>query len=252
MSVGVTFSLLGPVRAWRDGVELPLGPPPQRTVLAVLLLQEGRVTDLDELAAAAGTTQQSQVRTYAYRLRRTLDGGPVRLAWSGGGYALHVPPESVDARRLVGHLARSVRAEPGEAAPELEQAVALRRGVPLEGVTGSFADAQRDRLDELCRTAAGRLLAVQVELGRYDEAIAGLQELVAERPLHEPGHALLLTALHRAGRRAEALAHYRTVRYTLATEMGVEPMPELQNLNRMILDVDYPTVSAVQRGSGGT
>ncbi|XVV08504.1 AfsR/SARP family transcriptional regulator [Actinoplanes sp. CA-131856] len=246
MSAGITFSLLGPVRAWRDGVELPLGDARQRTVLAVLLLREGARTSTGELAEAIG--DQNQVPTYVHRLRRTLSGGPVQLGWFGGGYTLHVPSESVDARRLTGHLTRAVAAGPAVAAAELEAAVALRRGVPLEGVSGSFAAEQRERLDELCRTATTRLLAVLVETGRYEEAIAGLRELVAERPLHEPGHALLLTALHRAGRRAEALAHYRTVRYTLATELGVEPIPELQKLNRMILDVDYPTVSAVQRG----
>ncbi|MFF5078280.1 BTAD domain-containing putative transcriptional regulator [Actinoplanes sp. NPDC000266] len=246
MSAGVRFSLLGPVRAWRDGVELPLGDSRQRTVLAVLLLREGARTSTRELAEAIG--DQNQVPAYVHRLRRTLSGGPVQLGWFGGGYALHVPTESVDARLLAAHLARAAGAEPGVAAAELEDAVALRRGVPLEGVDGSFAAEHRERLDEMCRTAATRLLAVLVEAGRYEEAIAGLRALVAERPLHQPGHALLLTALHRAGRRAEALAHYRTVRYTLATELGVEPMPELRTLNRMILDVDYPTVSAVQRG----
>ncbi|XVU29786.1 AfsR/SARP family transcriptional regulator [Actinoplanes sp. CA-054009] len=246
MSAGISFSLLGPVRAWRDGVELPLGDARQRTILAVLLLREGARTSTSELAEAIGG--QNQVPAYVHKLRRMLSGGPVQLGWFGGGHALHVPTESVDARRLTAHLARAAGAAPEVAAAELEDAVALRRGVPLEGLTGSFAAEQRERLDELCRTAATRLLAVLVETGRYEEAIGGLRALVAERPLHEPGHALLLTALHRAGRRAEALAHYRTVRYTLATELGVEPMPELRKLNRLILDVDYPTVSAVQRG----
>ncbi|SNY59077.1 AfsR/SARP family transcriptional regulator [Paractinoplanes atraurantiacus] len=246
MTSAITFSLLGPVRAWRDGVELPLGDARQRTVLAVLLLREGARTSTSELAEAIG--DQFQVPAYVHRLRRTLSGGPVQLVWFGGGYALHVPSESVDARRLTTHLARADGAGAEAAAAELEAAVALRRGVPLEGVTGTFAAEQRERLDEMCRTAATRLPAVLLESGRYEEAIAGLRALVAERPLHEPGHALLLTALHRAGRRAEALAHYRTVRYTLATQLGVEPAPELRKLNRMILDVDYPTVSAVQRG----
>ncbi|MEU8820553.1 bacterial transcriptional activator domain-containing protein [Actinoplanes sp. NPDC048796] len=246
MSAGVTFSLLGPVRAWRDGVELPLGDSRQRTILAVLLLREGARAGLSELGEAIG--DQTQVPAYVYRLRRTLSGGPVQLGWFGGGHALHVPSESVDARRLTTHLARAAAAGPDAATAELEAAVALRRGVPLEGLTGSFAAEQRERLDELCRTAATRLLAALVETGRHEEAIPGLRDLVAERPHHEPGHALLLTALHGAGRRAEALAHYRTVRYTLATELGAAPGPELRNLNRTILDVDYPTVSAVQPG----
>lgn len=154
----VTFSALGPVRAWRDGFELPLGTSQQRTTLALLLEREGRVVTTGELVDAlwppsAPTSAVATIRTYAYRLRRLLAGDPVRL------------------------------------------------------------DTWRERLEELGRIAVHARLATLVELGEYDDAIAGLREQVAERPLPEPGHELLITALLGAGRRADALTHFRRVRY---------------------------------------
>ncbi|MEV6342661.1 AfsR/SARP family transcriptional regulator [Actinoplanes sp. NPDC051851] len=242
----VTFSLLGPVRAWRNGNEVPLGSPQQRTTLAVLLLREGLLTTVDELVDAIWpvdppSSAVATVRTYLSRLRRLLCGStsPVRIGWIGGGYVLTTPPGSIDVQLFRGHTARAAealrRTDHVAAAGELRAAVDLHRGTPLAGAAGGYIEGQRARLAELCRGAALDLVAVTVELGGYAVAIADLRAMVAEEPLRERCHALLMTALYRGGRQADALAHYRQVRHTLADELGVEPGPGLQDLHQRIL-----------------
>jgi DNA-binding SARP family transcriptional activator len=243
--VTVTFALLGPVRAWRDGAEVSLGSPQQRTALTVLLLREGLLTTVDELVDAIWpvdppTSAVATVRTYLSRLRRLLcfsDG--VRIGWIGGGYVLSAPHGSIDVQLFQGHTATAAealrRGETREAADALRSAVALHRGTPLAGAAGGYVEGQRARLLELCQGAAVELAAVLIEVGGYAEAIAELRAMVAEEPLRERCHALLMTALYRSGRTADALAHYRQVHRMLADELGVDPTPELRHLHQRIL-----------------
>jgi DNA-binding SARP family transcriptional activator len=242
----LAFSLLGPVRAWRDGLELPLGSPQQRTTLAVLLLRGSRITTTEDLVdalwpdappeAAVGT-----VRTYLSRLRRTFDGA-AEIAWIAGGYQLDVPPESVDVWRFRRDTAAAAEARRtgahAAAAGLLTDALALHRGTPLAGTTGFYLAGQRARLAELCRAATADLAAVTIELGRAADVIARLRGLVAESPISETYHGLLMTALCRAGRPADALAHYDQVRRVLAEQLGVRPSAELRDLHRRILAGD--------------
>lgn len=241
----VTFALLGPVRAWRNGAEVPLGSPQQRTVLTVLLLREGLLTTTDELVDAIWPvgpppSAVATVRTYLSRLRRRLCfANGVRIDWIGGGYVLSVPPGSIDVQLFHQHTAAAVAAirdgdRPGAAA-NLRAAVGLHRGRPLAGASGDYVEGQRARLLELCRGAAVDLAALNVELGGHAEAIADLRAMVAEDPLRERCHALLMTALYRSGRTADALAHYRRVHRMLADELGVDPTPELRHLHQQIL-----------------
>ncbi|BCY12769.1 AfsR/SARP family transcriptional regulator [Actinoplanes sp. L3-i22] len=241
----VTFALLGPVRAWRNGNEIPLGSPQQRTALTVLLLREGLLTTVDELVDAIWpvdppTSAVATVRTYLSRLRRLLcfQHG-VRIGWIGGGYVLSAPAGSIDVQLFHEYTAAATealrRGEHAEAAAALRAAVALHRGTPLAGAAGGYVEGQRARLLELCQGAAVDLAAVTVELGGYAEAIAELRAMVAEEPLREQCHALLMTALYRSGRTADALAHYRQVHRMLADELGVDPTPELRHLHQRIL-----------------
>jgi DNA-binding SARP family transcriptional activator len=241
----ISFSLLGPVRAWRDGAELLLGSPQQRTTLAVLLLREGLLTTMDELVDAIWPEDPpvaavATVRTYLSRLRRLLPVAcGVRIDWIGGGYVLTAPAGSLDVDVFRKHTTRAAEAmrrdDHREAITHLRSAVALHRGTPLAGAAGGYVEGQRARLAELCRGAAVDLVALTVEMGGYAEAIADLRAMVAEDPLRERCHALLMTALYRGGRQADALAHYHRVRRTLADELGVEPTPELQALHQRIL-----------------
>ncbi len=241
----VTFALLGPVRAWRDGQEIPLGSPQQRTALTVLLLREGLLTTVDELVDAIWpvdppTSAVATVRTYLSRLRRLLCfPNGVRIGWIGGGYVLSAPPGSVDVQIFQRYVVTATEAaRSGDrhgAASAWRAAVALHRGTPLAGAAGDYVEGQRARLLELCRGAAVDLVAVTVELGDYAEAVADLRALVAEDPMRERCHALLMTALYRSGRTADALAHYRRVHRMLADELGVDPSPELRHLHQRIL-----------------
>jgi DNA-binding SARP family transcriptional activator len=241
--VSITFALLGPVRAYRDGRELRLGTPQQRSTLAVLLLRAGRLITLDELVHALWErppeTAVAAVRTYLSRLRGILDaptGQPrVRIDWRGGGYVFLAPAYALDVTRFEQHTMRAAdalrRADLEGAAFELRGAASLHRGHPLSGTAGSaFLDAHAVRLSEMCRDAALDLAAVTVELGRPAEVIGHLRALLADHPLAERGHALLITALYRAGRRAEAVDHYRRLCRMLDDELGIEPAPELREL----------------------
>jgi DNA-binding SARP family transcriptional activator len=163
MASGFSFSVLGPVRAWRDGAEVSLGSPQQRAVLAALLLRDGAFISAGELIdvlwpdnpprSASGT-----VRTYVYRLRGIL--GAEKLPRSGSGYTLTLTGDDLDASRLRRLTERAGRAraagDPGAAASHLGAALALWRGTPLTGISGPFAESQRGRLEEARLTARRR------------------------------------------------------------------------------------------------
>jgi DNA-binding SARP family transcriptional activator len=245
--VSISFGLLGPVRAERDGRELSLGTPQQRSTLAVLLLRAGRLVTLDDLVEALWhrppDTAVAAVRTYLSRLRRALAAPPeqprVRIDWRSGGYVFLAPAYSIDLSRFEQHTVRAAdalrRSDLPAAAFELRAAVSLHRGRPLAGTAGgAYLDAHRVRLTEACRDAALDLAAVTVEMGRPMEAVAALRTLVADHPLAERGHALLITALYRAGRRPEAIEHYRRAGRMLRDELGIEPGPELRDLSRRV------------------
>lgn len=244
------FQVLGPVRAWRGDRPLNLGPPQQRAMLAVLLLHAGRPVSVPQLVDALWGQRPppravGTLRTYVSRLRALLE--PERkprqhahlLVSSGGGYALRVPGEALDSggfeERMV--TARRLRAA-GDTAGAYEQlrgALALPEGMALAGLPGPYAQRQRERLTELCVTAQEELFDCVLELGgRVDSTaapIAGLRAFAAEHPLRERAQALLMLALHRAGRRAEALSVYAATRRTLAAELGTEPGDELRALH---------------------
>jgi DNA-binding SARP family transcriptional activator len=246
--MSITFTLLGPVRAHRDGRELRLGTPQQRGTLAVLLLRAGRLVTLDELVDALWEqppdTAVAAVRTYLSRLRGVLDapaGQPrVRIDWRGGGYVFLAPAYSCDVNRFQQHTVRAAdalrRADLPGAAFELRGAVSLHRGHPLSGTAGSaFLKAHAVRLAEMCRNAALDLAAVTMELGQPAEVVAPLRALLADHPLAERGHALLITALYRAGRRPEAVDHYRRACRLLDEELGIGPSPSLRDLGARII-----------------
>ncbi|UKY53275.1 AfsR/SARP family transcriptional regulator [Streptomyces inhibens] len=244
------FQVLGPVRAWRGDRRLDLGPPQQRAVLAVLLLHEGRPVSVPQLVDALWGEQPppravGTLRTYVSRLRALLE--PDRrprqtarlLVSAGGGYALRVPGRALDSARFEVRLvtARRLRTA-GDLAGAYEQlrsALALLEGMALAGLPGPYAQRQRDRLTELCVTAQEELFACVVESGRraasMAESIAGLRAFAAEHPLRERTQALLMLALHREGRQAEARAVYTATRRTLLAELGAEPGPELRALS---------------------
>ncbi|WP_433333551.1 BTAD domain-containing putative transcriptional regulator [Spirillospora sp. CA-294931] len=248
----VRFSVLGPVRAARDGAELPIGGPQQRAMLAILLLGDGRPVQLDFLLGALwGDRPPSRavgtLRTYASRLRRVLEDDrahPEILVSAGDGYALRTPQNAFDLHvfeRLTGEAGRV--ADPAGARRLLGDALGLWAGAPLPGIPGPWAERVRTRLQARRLDVLQRRLEIDLELGRHSEIIGELTALSDEHPLREPLHGLLMRALYRCGRQAEALEVYSQARRVLAGELGVDPSPELRELHARILRND-PSLSS--------
>jgi DNA-binding SARP family transcriptional activator len=251
MTPRVRFSVLGPMRAWRDDREVDLGSPQQQATLAVLLLRAGHLTLSTELIsaiwgedpprAAAGT-----IRTYISRLRRSLVSGDddpaVGIDSLGGGYLLRVPAQALDLARFRDHLARArtarKSADPTTAAAELREAIALWNGTPLAGVPGPYAEGQRSALLQSLLTTRAHRLTAELELGHHTEATGELAMLAEEHPLREQFWELLMLALYRSGRQAEALEVFASTQRRLADELGIDPGPRLQTLHRRILAGD--------------
>lgn len=247
------FSLLGPLRAWRAGTELPLGPPQQRAVLAVLLLRGGRAAGVGELVDGVwGPSPPSgavpMLRTYASRLRKLLEparpaGAPPRLVVSvGDGYALRTEEITSDLGVFEEYLARAERrraaGDSRGAARLLDSALAAWQGPALGGVPGPLARAERTRLTERRLGAQEYRLRVELELGRHEAVLPELKALHEAQPLREAVCELLLVALHRCGRRAEALEIYTRTRRTLVDELGIEPGPSLRAAHARLLSGD--------------
>ncbi|MET9377925.1 BTAD domain-containing putative transcriptional regulator [Streptomyces sp. NPDC002992] len=250
------FGVLGPVRAWRDGAALPSGSPQQRALLAALLLREGRTATASELIDAIwGEDPPSQalaaVRTYASRLRKVLDAGV--LVSDAGGYAIRVPAGVVDlniAQELAAE-AEKLRAagDRSEARARLTKALALWDGEPLASVPGPYAETQRARLEEWRLQLLETRLDMDLEAGAHAEAVSELTALTAAHPLRERLRELLMLALYRGGRQAEALAVYADTRRLLADELGVDPCPELSRLQQRILRADAELARPVEEST---
>ncbi|MFE0792426.1 AfsR/SARP family transcriptional regulator [Streptomyces mutabilis] len=245
-SAALRFGVLGPVRAWRGEEPLATGSPQQRALLAALLLREGRTATAAELIDALwGEEPPSQalaaVRTYASRLRKVLDPGV--LVSESGGYAVRLPGEgSLDlgvARALAAEAEKARdRGDLCHARDVLRRTLALWDGEVLAGVPGPYAEGQRVRLEEWRLQLLETRLDMDLEQGCHAEAVSELTALTAAHPLRERLRELLMLALYRSGRQAEALAVYADTRRLLADELGVDPRPGLQELQQRILQAD--------------
>jgi DNA-binding SARP family transcriptional activator len=241
----VRFELLGPLRALREGAEIPLGPPKQRAVLAVLLLQEGRPLSYDGLVEAVwGGAPPVHVRNlvqkYVSGLRRAL-GDEVELAWTGAGYRLTgAAIGDLAERRLLVDEALAAR-DAGEVRRAVElacRAEELWRGDFAEGLQAPWLAAERLRWAEKRLTVLEARLEGEIALGRSFEYVHELVHLVATHPLHERLVELLMLALCRLGRPSDALTAYEGARQRLAEAMGVDPGPALRSLHARVLRQD--------------
>ncbi|MGW6604050.1 AfsR/SARP family transcriptional regulator [Streptomyces sp. NPDC055036] len=248
------FSVLGPVRAWRGGEPVPPGSPQQRALLAALLLRDGRTATAGELIDALwGDDPPSQalaaVRTYASRLRKKLSSGV--LVTEAGGYAVRNRPDLLDLN-VAQDLAKD--AEKARAAGDRNQArellnksLELWEGETLASVPGPYAETQRARLEEWRLQLTETRLDLDLEVGCHAEAVSEMTVLTAAHPLRERLRELLMLALYRSGRQAEALAVYADTRRLLAEELGVDPRPELAQLQRRILQADAELARPVEQ-----
>lgn len=271
----IRLELLGPVRAWRHGQEVNLGPPKQRAVLGLLASRVNGVVGVEQIVDAVWGSDVPQtgtngVHTYVAGLRRVLEPGRSRretgavLVSAPGGYSLRMDPDAVDVELFVRRHARARRlradGDVHGALDVLDSALALWRGEAYYRVPGPFAVVERTRLQDLRLTAIEEWGADMLAVGRHAEAIAGLTDAIVGEPLHEKLRWLLMLALYRCGRQAHALQVYRETRKLLSEELGIEPRPELRELHEQILAGDpaldvpeqrRPPVSAAETGGSG-
>lgn len=245
----VRFTVLGPVRATRDGRPLALPGRRARSLVARLLVAGTRVVPADRLVddlwagnAPAPVTLQALVS----HLRRELEPGrPPRstatlLVTRAPGYALVPDPGDVDAWRLENSVreagASLRRGDVHEALASAERGLSLWAGQPLaEFASEPWALGESARLEELHLVLRERWAEAEVLLGHARDAVPQLQALVAEHPLREEAQRLLALSLYASGRHADALAGLGRARRALRDELGLDPGPALRRLEVDIL-----------------
>jgi SARP family transcriptional regulator, regulator of embCAB operon len=251
------FRILGPLEVLDQGVLRTPTPPKVRCTLALLLLRANQVVPLDALIEelwgenppnSAVTTAQ----TYIYQLRKAFGEQSGQdcewLATRTPGYLMRVSPAQLDTSRFETLFDRGRQAlhagAPEEASRILREAMGLWSGPALANVSlGRLLEAHVVHLTELRSRALELRIQADAELGRHRELIGELRGLVAADPLNEWLYAQLIVALSRCGRRSEALQCYQELRLVLNEQLGLDPQPELQRLQRAVLTdavVDVP------------
>ncbi|MDG4786539.1 BTAD domain-containing putative transcriptional regulator [Micromonospora sp. WMMD1102] len=245
------IQLLGPVRAWRDGEPLDLGPSARRVVLSLLALAGGKPLLRAELMSGLWydreppTSAANVIQTHVKHLRRLLEperrprdrGNVLRLV--GDGYALHLPDAGLDVTRFrqrIGTAATAQRCGQFDRAAELlGEALALWHGPPLADIPTLASHPKVVALAGERQAALGRYGEVMIAAGRSAEGLPILAEAAVAAPLDEAAHARLIRAYHAAGRRGQAFAAYHEVRRRLADDLGVVPGPELAAAHAALL-----------------
>ena len=226
------FRILGPLEVSSDGETVDLGGRKQRTLLAMLLVEANRVVAQERLIEALWEDEPPEtaakgVQVYVSQLRKAL--GKERLETRSPGYLLRVEPDEVDALRF-----ERLRDQ-----GRLDEALALWRGSPLSDFAYQrFARAEIARLEELRLGCLESRIERDLERGLHHAVVGELETLVAAHPLREGLRRLLMLALYRCGRQAEALDAYQRGRDALVEELGIEPGRSLRDLQQAILNQD--------------
>ena len=228
----LAVDILGPLRVSRAGAAVPLGAARQQALLALLALHPAEAVPADRLVeelwdGSAPETASKIVQIYVSELRKAL--GRDAIATRGGGYALELDPERIDARRF----------EQLAAAGAHREALGLWRGPALADFRYErWAQAEAQRLEELRVAVLEDRIDADLAAGRHAALAGELEALVAEHPLRERLRGQQILALYRSGRQAEALAAYREARRALVEELGIEPSQQLRRLEQAILAQD--------------
>lgn len=250
----LSFGYLGELRASLDGRQLDLGPRLQRHLLAILLIEAGRVVAVDRLidllwGEAPPAAAMASLQAYVSQLRRIVEPdrpprSPARvIVTQDPGYVLKLDPDHVDGlrfQRLVTQGRELLDAgQPQAAAEHLDEALGLWRGSPLvEFESEPWAVATAARLTESRDAALEDRVEAWLALGRNGRAASELEALVEERPLRERRWGQLILATYRSGRQADALRAYQRCRAALAEQLGIDPSPELRRLESAVLAQD--------------
>jgi DNA-binding SARP family transcriptional activator len=242
------FGILGPLEVTNEGRVLPLGGTKQRALLALLLLHANKVVSSDRLIDELWGDEPPESGAAALqvrmsKLRKALGAGGDAIVTKAPGYVIHVGSDQLDLQRferLVSEAERDLHGgDPAQATSKLGNALSLWRGAPLGDLAyESFVQPSIARLEELQLVAQELRIEAELALGRQNEVVGELDALVAAHPLREGLCRQLMLALYRSGRQAEALEAYQAARQTLVEQLGIEPGPRLQDLERSILRHD--------------
>ena len=240
------FRVLGPLEVTDGGRSVPLGSGRQPLLLSCLLLRANEVVSRDQLIDALWgeqpqKTSRNALQVLVHALRKRL--GQDRIGTEGPGYRLRVEPGELDLERFERLFAQGRAAlasgDADAAASLLRDALGLWRGPALADVAyEAFAQTDIARLEELRLVALEERVEADLALARHAELVPELEALVADHQLRERLHGQLILALYRSGRQTDALATFRRIRRALSEELGLEPGPELQELQQAILRQD--------------
>jgi len=246
---GMWLGVLGSLTVRDDGAEVHLSAPKQRIVLAAMLRRANQVVPFDELAgflwdSAPPSTPRVTLRSHVTGLRRVV--GPAvsaRIIARSPGYLIDAREAELDLLHFTSLCASGAEAAQAarweEADGALGQAMALWRGTPLEDIPSEVLRREEvPRLEQLWLDARERRIDAALHLGRHDELVAELRDLVAQHRARERFHGQLMLALYRSGHEAETFAAFRDARQVLADELGAEPGPELRHLYQRMLSAD--------------
>ena len=226
------FFVLGPLEAIVDGTPIRLQAEKPRALLAVLLLNRNRVVSTSELIDQLWgddppETATSALQVYVSQLRKAV--GPDRVETKPPGYALRVEADELDLDRFESLVGDG----------RYEEALALWRGPALAEFRSEPALRQAgERLDDARLDAVELRIDADLARGRHVQLVPELEALVEREPFRERLRAQLMLALYRSGRQADALEVYRRTRDTFVEELGLDPSPELHELEAAILRHD--------------
>ncbi|MEU2792368.1 BTAD domain-containing putative transcriptional regulator [Streptomyces sp. NPDC007100] len=250
------LTVLGPVRVWRDGIELTLGPPKQRALLALLLVRAGQPVSLSEMVdvlwgPAPPKSAANVVHRHVGSIRRLLgEGGPAGVAGGilvrgAGGYRVDVDAGALDLlrfRQLAGQARRAAAAgSPGRSVELFLQALELWQGPVAAGVPeGIRAHPAFVAVDQEYPAAVKEAAEAAWERGDPEQAVPVLRQAADRYPLDEALQARLMRALAATGRQAEALEAHRTLRSRLKEELGIDPGREVRAVHEQMLRQGSP------------
>ena len=248
------FRLLGPVEVRAGEDWQGIGAPKWRSVLAALLINAGQIVPVDVLINEVwGDTPPAKagnlISIYVLRLRRLLgDTDSTLLVTRAPGYLLRLAPGDTDAQVFETLLREGGRAyadgDPGRAAAQLAEALALWHGSPLADVPATtLVENEAERLAELRLDAAELRIKAELACGSHAQVIPEVRRLLADHPLREGLWLMLMQALDGAGRHAEALDAYGQARSVIAEELGVDPGAELRQFYAHLLAEDEERAS---------
>lgn len=253
----VDFQVLGPLRALDGNVEVELGGPKQRLVLAILLAARGSTVSTDALIEGVWTdsppaSARKTLQGYIHHLRSRISGG---LETEKSGYSLVAHDAHVDERCFMKSLEEAhplLSADPRAASDQLASALGLWKGSPYADLDGApVLLPEITRLSEARIVALGDRIDADLALGRHEMLIGELESLVTDYPFHERFRSQHMLALYRSGRQGEALRAYTRTRRQFVDEMGIDPAENLQELERRILDRD-PSLDIDVTSTGST